>query len=340
MDSRRGGSGGKLVSAALSESSSKGKNVSEVPGPRVDQLIVGVAEMSTDSAQDDGWEVPKKHRNRSGSNAGKPSVPQNPNPKVWGHPNGVQKPGFRNNGGSGKGSATAWAAPAADSRRPAGRGNARHQLSNRGFENNSGQPALITPPLEHGWRGRSDLIQYFDDGPPKNEDMSGSSPFNPNDDKDDDDDHIDDSDDEYDSDESQKSHDTRKNNKWFKSFFEFFDSLTVEQINEPERQWHCEACHGGPGAIEWYRGLQPLINHAKTKKSTRVKLHRELAELLDEELRRRGTSVIPAGEAFGKWKGLNEKVVRDKEIVWPPMVIIMNTRLDQDENGKVQSLQL
>ena len=149
----------------------------------------------------------------SGSNAGKPSVPQNLNPKAWGHPDCVQEPGFRNNGGSRKGSATARAASAADCRRPADRGNARHQLSNRGFENYSGHPALITPSLEHGWRGRSDLIQSFEDGPPKKEDMSGSSTFNPNDDKDDDDDHIDDSDD------SQKSHETCKNSKWFKSFF-------------------------------------------------------------------------------------------------------------------------
>ncbi|OMO61141.1 hypothetical protein COLO4_33528 [Corchorus olitorius] len=111
------------------------------------------------------------------------------------------------------------------------------------------------------------------------------------------------------------------------------DKLSIEEINNPDRQWHCPACQGGPGAIDWYRGLQPLVTHAKTKGSKRVKLHRELAELLDEELRRRGTSVIPAGEAFGKWKGLKAEE-KDHEIVWPPMVIIMNTRLEQDENDK------
>ncbi|PPR95380.1 hypothetical protein GOBAR_AA25284 [Gossypium barbadense] len=111
------------------------------------------------------------------------------------------------------------------------------------------------------------------------------------------------------------------------------DKLRVEEINDPARQWHCPACRGGPGAIDWYRGLQPLVTHAKTKGSKRVKLHRELAELLDEELRRRGTSVIPAGEAFGKWRGLKDEE-KDHEIVWPPMVIIMNTRLQQDDNDK------
>lgn len=114
------------------------------------------------------------------------------------------------------------------------------------------------------------------------------------------------------------------------------DSLSIEEVNEPARQWHCPACQGGPGAIDWYRGLQPLITHAKTKGSKRVKLHRELAELLDEELSRRGTSVIPAGEVFGKWKGLKDDE-KDHEIVWPPMVIVMNTRLEQDDNDKVPS---
>jgi hypothetical protein len=42
------------------------------------------------------------------------------------------------------------------------------------------------------------------------------------------------------------------------------------------------------------------MTHAKAKGSTRVKLHRELAALLDEELSHRGTSVVPAGEQFGK----------------------------------------
>ena len=153
------------------------------------------------------------------------------------------------------------------------------------------------------------------------------------------DDDVDDSDDELltndlDSDSSQESHETRKKNRWFKKLFESLDSLSIEEINDPTRQWHCPACRGGPGSIDWYRGLQPLVTHAKTKGSKRVKLHRELAELLDEELRRRSISVIPAGEAFGKWRGLKDEE-KDYEIVWPPLVMIMNTRLEQDENDKV-----
>jgi hypothetical protein len=140
--------------------------------------------------------------------------------------------------------------------------------------------------------------------------------------------------DKYDSDVSQNSHETRKKNKWFKKFFQNLDNLTVEQINEPDRQWHCPACQGGPGAIDWYKGLQPLMNHAKTEGSKRVKVHRELAVLLDEELRRKGTTVVAAGEAFGIWIGL-KVAEKDYEIVWPPMVIIQNTKLEQDENDMV-----
>ncbi|XP_068463081.1 LOW QUALITY PROTEIN: protein SUPPRESSOR OF GENE SILENCING 3-like [Phaseolus vulgaris] len=141
--------------------------------------------------------------------------------------------------------------------------------------------------------------------------------------------------DDYDS-ASEKSHENRKKSKWFKVFFENLDSLSIDKINELERQWHCPACRGGPGAIDWYKGLQPLITHAKTKGSKRVKIHREFVELLDEELLRRGTAVIPAGEVFGKWKGLKDEE-KDHEIVWPPMVVIQNTRLKQDENDKVSS---
>ena len=48
--------------------------------------------------------------------------------------------------------------------------------------------------------------------------------------------------DDYDSDTSQKSHETRKKSKCFKDFFENLDSLSIEKINEPERQWHSPAC--------------------------------------------------------------------------------------------------
>ncbi|PHU05275.1 hypothetical protein BC332_26097 [Capsicum chinense] len=111
--------------------------------------------------------------------------------------------------------------------------------------------------------------------------------------------------DDFDSDVTETSYEMCKKNRWFKQLFESRDSLT---------------------------GLQSLMTHAKTKR-VRVKLHRELAEHLEEELRQRGISVVLPSEIYGKRDGVEFK---DKEIVWPPMVVIMNTRLDKYENDKAR----
>ncbi|PPD89344.1 hypothetical protein GOBAR_DD13708 [Gossypium barbadense] len=138
---------------------------------------------------------------------------------------------------------------------------------------------------------------------------------------------------DFDFDEDEKSHEARKKSKWFNGFFERLEKLTVEEIISPAQQWHCPACQGGPGAIDWYRGVQPLMTHSMTKMTRSAKMHRVFAELLVEEMRRRGTFIKPANDAVGKWEGLNVRVA-DHEIVWPPMVIIMNTKYEQDETGK------
>jgi hypothetical protein len=152
-------------------------------------------------------------------------------------------------------------------------------------------------------------------------------------DDDSDDDMVDDTSGDFDSKAAEKNFETRKRHKLLKSIFELLEKLSVEQINEKTRQWHCPACKNVRGGVTWYKGLQPLMNHARTKGSKRVKLHRELAALLEEELYRTGVSMAPSGEFFGIWKGLRENT--DRPIVWPPVVIIMNTRLEQDKDGKV-----
>ncbi|KAF8022990.1 hypothetical protein BT93_F0487 [Corymbia citriodora subsp. variegata] len=350
MTSRRG-SWSSSSSGNNSHPSSKGKETSEV-----EQLSRGVGEVRLDSTPDDGgeWEVyNKKSKNKAGSSSGKPWPPQNSNSKAWGQQDVVQKPVMRTNSGSGRAAGNnTWFPQSADLRKPAGRGSMR---SPQYVAPQYVSPqTMVSAPLEHGWnwQGRAGSAQarfqadhQINDNLTSNyaadEDSEADKDHDADDDDVDDDDSdtmLDDSDDdlmsdEFDSDASQKSHGTRKNNRWFKKFFEIMDSLTVEEINEPGRQWHCPACRGGPGAIDWYRGLQPLMAHAKTIGAKRVKLHRELAELLDEELMRRGTSVVPAGEVFGKWKGLKVEE-RDFDIVWPPMVVIMNTILEKDENDK------
>ncbi|KAI8559771.1 hypothetical protein RHMOL_Rhmol04G0200000 [Rhododendron molle] len=348
MTSRKGG--GKPFVAGTSHSSSKFSGIPEGSSPKVDQLTDAVADVSLEGGE---WEVcTRKAKNRAfGGGAGKPWPSQSSGAKAWGHPAAVQElGGVQISGGSGTvPPGNSWPTLDAGSRRPPGRGNnSRPQSAGRGYVSNSNTPSpqAIPLPLEHGWNwptraaassqssedatGQRDTTIRLDDPTPVDDDDGKIE-------NDDDSDEVDTDDelltDEYDSDVSEKSHDSRKNSKWFKVFFENLDKLSLDDVHGPSRQWHCPACKGGPGAIDWYRGLQPLMTHAKTKGSKRVKLHRDFAELLDEELRRRGTSVIPAGETFGKWKGLDE-MVKDRSIVWPPMVVIMNTRLEQDENDK------
>ncbi|KAL8096485.1 hypothetical protein AgCh_037442 [Apium graveolens] len=333
MSSRIGGGSGAKLPTAGSAELAKGKNVAQVSDRWADQVADSMSAVSLDSEQDGGWEeVARKPRNRLVGNGGI----QNSSAKVSGNPRTGAK-GPSNAWPGNKQHVNAWAGKGlANTFAPAGRG--WNQSSSKEYGHHYDQPAVIPPPLENGWQWRSEPSQVV-----KADNVPGLNPTDDKEDEQDDEKSGDEEDfnnediydsDEYDSDESQKSHETLKKSTLLKGFFETLDGLKVEEISEPDRQWHCPACHGGPGAIDWYRGLQPLMTHAKTKGKRRAKAHRVLAKLLDEELRRRGTSVIPAGEAFGKWKGLNETAVRDREIVWPPMVMIMNTQLDKDDNGK------
>ncbi|KAL6641746.1 hypothetical protein ACP70R_019927 [Stipagrostis hirtigluma subsp. patula] len=275
-----------------------------------------------------GWETIGKKSKKPGQGAGRqwapwPNAGSNTARPAWGG-NGSFQP-----------SGTAWAQPL--DRGTANRANPRPPPQTRAMERDLQAPRpLVTAPLANGWQWQS----RHPSCPEEKKDDAPSSGCDPEVDNvedhatsdDGDDDLSDDISDGYDSDASEKSFETRKRNKWFKGFFETLDKLSVEEINEQSRQWHCPACRNGPGAIDWYKGLQPLMTHARTKGATRVKLHRELAALLEEELSRRGTSVIPAGEQFGKWKGLREST--DRQIVWPPMVIVMNTLLEKDDDDK------
>ncbi|CAN6458689.1 unnamed protein product [Victoria cruziana] len=143
------------------------------------------------------------------------------------------------------------------------------------------------------------------------------------------------SDTDYDSDADREvTPEVLKKSKRFRAFFEFLESQGTEQINEGSCRLHCPACKGGVGAIEWYRGVQSVLNHAKNVSSKRVRLHRKFAEVLERELKQRGARLVVRmdDEPFGKWKTCQE--MNDDDIVWPPMVIVQNTRLEKDENDK------
>ncbi|CAI9108839.1 OLC1v1008537C1 [Oldenlandia corymbosa var. corymbosa] len=328
------------TSSVGSDSFSKGKGVSGTSSTDVSQLTQDVSDISFTTGEDAGWEVyGKKNKNKGASGAVKQWPQQSSSSRAWGNP------------GSGRGgSGTNWPSLGPHSGRPAGRGLPQPlglpQSLNPPSHGN--QHAAAAPPLKHGWNwaSRPGAAQQSGPGsansqvtstanaPIYKESVKEVGEVDESDDSDVDDYEFDDDlfSDEFDSDSSVKSHETRKKTRHLKELFDCMDGLTAAEINDPERQWHCPACYGGPGAIDWYRGLQPLVAHAKTKGNTRVKLHRELAQLLEEELRRRGTAAVPAGETFGHWRGLDRRA--DRDIVWPPMVVIMNTRLDKDENDK------
>ncbi|XP_075090135.1 protein SUPPRESSOR OF GENE SILENCING 3-like [Nicotiana tabacum] len=295
-------------------SSAKQKAICETSTtPTVDDINVGVEDMGLNSDKKDGWVgCARKSKNKGGSsNAGK-NQGILPTPKA--------KLGMCNNtvGSSGQGFR--------NTRKPVGR------------ECYKPTPAAVTPALKNGWDWSSvacsneDQDTYY----PVADGVKASCEHNGEDNESDLPD--DDSDDEFPSDDdvddhldvNEMSHEARKESPWFKNLFKCLDSLDVTEINDLERQWHCPACKGGPGAIEWFPGILSVMTHAKTK-GFRMKLHRQLAQLLEEELRQRGTSVVPPGKVYGRWGGGE---FEDKEIVWPPTVIIMNTVLEKDENDK------
>ncbi|KAG5604498.1 hypothetical protein H5410_025990 [Solanum commersonii] len=221
---------------------------------------------------------------------------------------------------------------------------ARESKNNDGSSSAGKKQWIPQNPTSKSW-GHPDVIQKL--GMPSNV-ASSNSPVSDDDvmarESDREDDELDLPDDDSDeaeflssddlddhSDVKEMSFEERKKSCWFKKLFECLDKLTITKINDPERQWHCPACKGGPGEMMWFTGLQSLVLHTKMKGGSRIKLHRELAQLLEEELRLRGTTVVPASEVYGQWDGVEYE---DKEILWPPMVIIMNTALAKDDNEK------
>ncbi|RCV35895.1 hypothetical protein SETIT_7G276300v2 [Setaria italica] len=245
---------------------------------------------------DAGWETIGKKSKKPGQAAGKQWAP-------WGSTNAAPNTARPAWGGNGSSHPSGTSQPQSSDRGAANRGNPRPPPQIRVMERELQAPRpVVTPPLANGWqwqsRSRPSASEgQQDDAPPpggdpdpeeENVDGNGTS--------DDDDDLSDDISDEYDSDASEKSFEIRKMNKWFKA---------MAMSGMQKWTW----------AIDWYNGLQPLMTHARTKGSTKVRLHRELAALLEEELSHRGTSMVPAGEQFGKWKGHSLKGMGNQELL-------------------------
>ncbi|KAI4299018.1 hypothetical protein L6164_032514 [Bauhinia variegata] len=297
------------------------------PGSKVNQLSQNVGNIKLKSEQ-------------TGS-ASRPWFPQNSSSNAWGHSNVIQKLSKLEDGESVVANGNNWHAKCTSPKNLTCSG--KEDLKKNLFPPKSASP---TPENETHTSVTVDTTPYngCNNGQFKGELIRGppaTVDYETNDDESVDsesDDIVFDSDDnvsldDADSDSGQKSHEKRKESNWFSAFFGALDKLTIEEANSQERQWHCPACQGGTGAIDWYRGLQSLVDHARTIKARRARLHRLFVKILEEEFRRKRASITADSEAYGIWEGLDKKV-KDHEIVWPPMVVITNTKFQQDENSK------
>ncbi|THU58807.1 hypothetical protein C4D60_Mb03t18340 [Musa balbisiana] len=182
--------------------------------------------------------------------------------------------------------------------RPLGRGNSKQKPWHMA------SAPVIPPPLPHGWQCATRF------GPSSSQSkVEEDCHVEVADEKEEEEEEIvDDSDDDltsdYDTDASQRGHETRRKNKWLQKFFGEMDDLTAEEISDPTRD----------GSV--LHATMFLVPSAVTRACSVS-----------------GASAAPAGEVFGKWQGPKNMTI-DHEIVWPPMVIVMNTRLDHDENEK------
>ncbi|XP_017619829.1 protein SUPPRESSOR OF GENE SILENCING 3-like [Gossypium arboreum] len=309
------------------------RSVYKSSGHQINRLSQNVANMKLASAQDGDKENSLGSNNKGAENVG---FPQDSTPNVWGHPNVIQKLRMQGNHGPEKVTHKAWSTQNAVSWTQQGDrtwGNSSIKSPSSEYGRNDPDQAGFTfsnDSRDGQIKTDHEVGDKLDDEIGDNENVDdeyGNGVSNIEYDSDDIDDYV------SDSDEDEKSHEARKESKWFYLFFKSLEKLTVEEILSPVRRWHCPACQGGPGAINWYRGVQSLLTHSMTKTTRRAKLHRVFAGLLVEEMCRRGAFIKPVNDAFGRWEGLTDRVA-DHEIVWPPMVTIMNTRYEQDENGK------
>ncbi|XP_027339129.1 protein SUPPRESSOR OF GENE SILENCING 3-like [Abrus precatorius] len=313
-------------------------SVYRASGSKTNHLSRNGANPKLNSKQTGDTGVKSRHvQDMSAGSAPRPRCSQNSSSNAWGDPNVIHMMKKWGNGGSGVANSNNLQDQSNSSKGLAWRGN--------GILNDSKLPpqSVISLALEKGVYSSVgvDTTKSKDCKNDQCKDEIIPEPHCENNDAevvDSESDIVFDSEDEVslddsDSDTGEKSHERSKKSKWLRNFFDKLNVLTIEEINSQERQWHCPACKGGPGAIDWYKGLQPLLNHSRTIQARRARLHRMFAETLEEECFRRKAPLTMVSEVHDGWEGLDKKV-KDHEIVWPPMVIIMNTRSEQDENSK------
>lgn len=133
------------------------------------------------------------------------------------------------------------------------------------------------------------------------------------------------------------SREEARRSSWLRGFVAWMGKMSTEEV----AVMLCPACKGGPGGSQRYRGFHALLDHARRVMAKRVRLHRRFAEILEEELRtrrpgRQGDGSEQTTATDEKCEGLGggaEGVAGDRRVPWPPMVVVLNTRLGKQEGS-------
>ncbi|CAI5494944.1 unnamed protein product [Closterium sp. Naga37s-1] len=128
-------------------------------------------------------------------------------------------------------------------------------------------------------------------------------------------------------------------------FLKHLSMMGKEQILAQDCQYKCTACRAGKGEIHWWPGIHSLLQHAETIRSRRISEHRAFAAAVHVHLRERGV-VLEGGGAGregeegtlqGQWRGVEGWRAEEENamVLWPPVVIVRNTRLQRGADGQV-----
>lgn len=122
--------------------------------------------------------------------------------------------------------------------------------------------------------------------------------------------------------------------KIVQDFFRELDDYSRNELEDEEnKEWKCRVCIGGQGETQWWKGLGRLGHHAYNYKKRRGREHKEFAIELKHKLEERGVKISSLiSDIQGHWSGLSSsRKEREKKIVvWPPVVMVVNTHLFQN----------
>lgn len=142
------------------------------------------------------------------------------------------------------------------------------------------------------------------------------------------------------SDSSIDSNKNKKGNRWLRPFFDMLEHISTDlpAENVQDTLFYCPACRGsGLGEVSVYKGFKPLIAHAKQYKQRRVKLHRDFAAILEEDLKRSGIYKAEPGQIYPVCKQISlseDEKFTNLLIVWPPTVVVHTMGIEVEGHPK------